>query len=138
MGWKKLTVIVVAAAALVGGALSLSMYLTRQQEVEMEVADQKPQPPQAGDTTTLADMENMPIYYDDDEVLLLPVRNVVEGLGGSVAVGLRSSTCCCLSQYGAYQQGEGSQHGSWHYGPQHVFLWHTRISWIFVRLNRKV
>ncbi|WP_418401869.1 copper amine oxidase N-terminal domain-containing protein [Anaerotignum lactatifermentans] len=85
MGWKKLTVIVVAAAALVGGALSLSMYLTRQQELEMEVADQKPQPPQAGDTTTLADMENMPIYYDDDEVLLLPVRNVVEGLGGSVA-----------------------------------------------------
>lgn len=67
MGWKKLTVIVVAAAALVGGALSLSMYLTRQQELEMEVADQKPQPPQAGDTTTLADMENMPIYYDDDE-----------------------------------------------------------------------
>ena len=44
MGWKKLTVIVVAAAALVGGALSLSMYLTRQQELEMEVADQKPQP----------------------------------------------------------------------------------------------
>ncbi len=85
MGWKKLTVIVVAAAALVGGALSLSMYLTRQQEVEMEVADEKPQPPQAGDTTTLADMENMPIYYDDEEVLLLPVRNVVEGLGGSVA-----------------------------------------------------
>ena len=85
MGWKKLTVIVVAAAALVGGALSLSMYLTRQQELEMEVADQKPQPPQAGDTTTFADMENMPIYYDDDEVLLLPVRNVVEGLGGSVA-----------------------------------------------------
>nr|WP_308758327.1 copper amine oxidase N-terminal domain-containing protein [uncultured Anaerotignum sp.] len=67
------------------GTLSLSMYLTRQQELEMEVADQKPQPPQAGDTTTLADMENMPIYYDDDEVLLLPVRNVVEGLGGSVA-----------------------------------------------------
>lgn len=85
MGWKKLTVIVVAAAALVGGALSISMYLTRQQELEMEVADQKPQPPQAGDTTTLADMENMPIYYDDEEVLLLPVRNVVEGLGGSVA-----------------------------------------------------
>lgn len=85
MGWEKLTVIVVAAAALVGGALSLSMYLTRQQELEMEVADEKPQPPQAGDTTTLADMENMPIYYDDEEVLLLPVRNVVEGLGGSVA-----------------------------------------------------
>lgn len=85
MGWKKLTVIIVAAAVLVGGALSLSMYLTRQQEVEMEVADEKPQPPQAGDTTTLADMENMPIYYDDEEVLLLPVRNVVEGLGGSVA-----------------------------------------------------
>lgn len=85
MGWKKLTVIVVAAAALVGGALALSMHLTRQQELEMEVSDEKPQPPQAGDTTTLADMENIPIYYDDEEVLLLPVRNVVEGLGGSVA-----------------------------------------------------
>lgn len=90
MGWKKLTVIVVAAAALLGGAMALSMHLTRQQEIAMEVPQQPPtdteviEPPQAGDTTTLTDMENMPIYYNDEDLLLLPVRNVVESLGGSV------------------------------------------------------
>lgn len=82
MGWKKLTVIVVAAAVLICGAIALSMKLTKQQQVELEVNQNKT--PQAGDTTTLTDMENMPLYYDDEEVLLLPVRNVVEGLGGSV------------------------------------------------------
>lgn len=90
MGWKKLTVIVVAAAALLGGAMALSMHLTRQQEIAMAVPEQPPtdteviEPPQAGDTTTLTDMENMPIYYNDEDLLLLPVRNVVESLGGSV------------------------------------------------------
>lgn len=82
MGWKKLTVIVVAAAVMICGAIALSMKLTKQQQVELEVNQNKT--PQAGDTTTLTDMENMPLYYDDEEVLLLPVRNVVEGLGGSV------------------------------------------------------
>ncbi|MBM6828777.1 copper amine oxidase N-terminal domain-containing protein [Anaerotignum lactatifermentans] len=83
MGWKKLTIIVLAAAVLICGAIALSMKLTKQQQVEMEVNQNKT--PQAGDTTTLTDMENMPLYYDDEEVLLLPVRNVVEGLGGSVS-----------------------------------------------------
>lgn len=87
MGWKKLTVVVVAAAAMISATIALSMELTKQQELEMEVA-QEPQtsiePPKVGDTTTLENMENMPIYYDDEQVLLLPVRNVVEGLGGSV------------------------------------------------------
>lgn len=82
MGWKKLTVIVVAGAVLICGAIALSMKLTKQQQVELEVNQNKT--PQAGDTTTLTDMENMPLYYDDEEELLLPVRNVVEGLGGSV------------------------------------------------------
>lgn len=82
MGWKKLTVIVAAAAVLICGAIALSMKLTKQQQVELEVTQNKT--PQAGDTTTLTDMENMPLYYDDEDVLLLPVRNVVEGLGGSV------------------------------------------------------
>ena len=90
MGWKKLTVIVVAAAALLGGAMALSMQLTKQQEVAMEVPEQPSsdteviEPPKVGDTTTLTDMENMPIYYNDEDLLLLPVRNVVESLGGSV------------------------------------------------------
>ena len=30
-------------------------------------------------------MENIPLYYDETEKLLLPLRNVMEGLGGSVA-----------------------------------------------------
>ena len=34
---------------------------------------------------TLGNMENMPIYYDDADVLLLPLRNVMEGLGGTVS-----------------------------------------------------
>lgn len=93
MGWKKLTVIVVSAAALLGGAMALSMHLTRQQEIAMEVPQQPAtdatdtevvEPPKVGDTTTLTDMENMPIYYNDEDLLLLPVRNVVESLGGSV------------------------------------------------------
>ncbi len=84
MGWKKLTVIVVAAIALVGGAMALAMHLIQQPEIEMEVPTPQVATPQAGDTTTLADMENMPIYYDDTEELLMPLRNVVEGLGGSV------------------------------------------------------
>ena len=62
MRWKQLTVIVVAAAALLGGAMALSMQLTKQQEVAMEVPEQPPcdteviEPPKVGDTTTLTDM----------------------------------------------------------------------------------
>lgn len=87
MGWKKLTVVVVAATAMISATIALSMELTKQQQVEMEVAEEPQkaiEPPKVGDTTTLENMENMPIYYDDEQVLLLPVRNVVEGLGGSV------------------------------------------------------
>lgn len=84
MGWKKLTVIVVAAIALVGGAMALAMHLIQQPAIEMEVPKPEVATPQAGDTTTLADMENMPIYYDDTDELLMPLRNVVESLGGSV------------------------------------------------------
>ena len=84
MGWRKLTAIVVGATVMLGGAMALSMQLTKQQSVELEVNKNQVKTPKAGDTTTLADMENMPIYYDDDALLLLPVRNVVESLGGSV------------------------------------------------------
>lgn len=84
MGWKKLTVIVAAAVALVGGAMALAMHLIQQPAIEMEVPKPEVATPQAGDTTTLADMDNMPIYYDDTKELLMPLRNVVESLGGSV------------------------------------------------------
>ena len=83
---KKLTVIAAAGAVLLAGALGISMSLTSPNEMEMEV----PETPVAQGTEnadgskTLADMENIPLYYDETETLLLPLRNVMEGLGGSV------------------------------------------------------
>ena len=84
---KKLTVIAAAGAVLLAGAIGLSMNLTSQHEVEMEV----PEAPVAQGTENedgskvLGDMENIPLYYSETERLLLPLRNVMEGLGGSVA-----------------------------------------------------
>ncbi|WP_458408436.1 copper amine oxidase N-terminal domain-containing protein [Anaerotignum sp.] len=83
---KKLTVIAVAGAALLAGAIGISMRLTSLNEIEMEV----PETPVAQETENtdgsqiLADMENIPLYYDETEKLMLPLRNVMEGLGGSV------------------------------------------------------
>ena len=84
---KKLTVIAAAGAVLLAGALGISMSLTSPNEMEMEV----PETPVAQGTEnedgskTLADMENIPLYFDETKKLLLPLRNVMEGLGGSVA-----------------------------------------------------
>lgn len=85
---KKLTVIAAAGAALLAGAIGLSMSLTSQHEMEMEVSE-SPVVQENGVTNsdgskTLGDMENIPLYYDETEKLLLPLRNVMEGLGGSV------------------------------------------------------
>ncbi len=85
---KKFTVIAVAGAALLAGALGISMKLTQPHEMEMEVAEQTDNArieETAEDVPkTLENMENTPLYYDDREILLLPLRNVMEGLGGSV------------------------------------------------------
>ena len=84
---KKLTVFAAAGAVLLAGALGISMSLTSPNEMEMEV----PETPVAQGTEnedgskTLADMENIPIYFDETKKMLLPLRNVMEGLGGSVA-----------------------------------------------------
>ncbi len=85
---KKFTVIAAAGAALLAGAIGISMRLTSPNEMEMEVPET---PVEQGTPVinedgfkTLGDMENIPLYYDDTEVLLLPLRNVMEGLGGSV------------------------------------------------------
>lgn len=83
---KKLTVIAAAGAVLLAGALGISMSLTSRPEMELEVSET----PVAEETEsengsrTLADMENIPLYFDNTEKLLLPLRNVMEGLGGSV------------------------------------------------------
>ena len=86
MTFKKLTVIAAAGAVLLAGAIGISMKLTSPDEMEMEV----PETPvvqgtdETNETKTLGYMENIPLYYDDTEKLLLPLRNVMEGLGGSV------------------------------------------------------
>ncbi|WP_405728038.1 copper amine oxidase N-terminal domain-containing protein [Anaerotignum sp.] len=85
---KKLTVIAAAGAVLLAGAIGLSMSLTSQHEMEMEVSEspvtQEEGTTNADGSKTLGDMENIPLYYDETEKLLLPLRNVMEGLGGSV------------------------------------------------------
>ena len=81
---KKLTVIAAAGAVLLAGAIGLSMNLTSQHEMEMEVPETPVVEEAENGFKTLGDMENIPLYFDETEKLLLPLRNVMEGLGGSV------------------------------------------------------
>ena len=81
---KKLTVIAAAGAVLLAGAIGLSMNLTNPHEVEMAVPEKNENIINADGSQTLGEMENIPLYYDETEKLLLPLRNVMEGLGGSV------------------------------------------------------
>ena len=83
---KKLTAIAAAGAVLLAGAIGLSMSLTSRHEVEMEVPETAAVEgtENTDGSKTLGDMENIPLYYDETEKLLLPLRNVMEGLGGSV------------------------------------------------------
>ncbi len=79
---KKVTIIAAAGALLLAGAIGISIKLTQPQAMEMEVAETDAQ---AEDSPrTLENMENIPLYYNDREILLLPLRNVMEGLGGTV------------------------------------------------------
>ena len=81
---KKLTVIAAAGAVLLAGALGISMKLTSQSAMEIEVPETPVvQEPLSG-AHTLGAMENTPLYFDETEKLLLPLRNVMEGLGGTV------------------------------------------------------
>lgn len=80
---KKFVVIVAAGALLLAGAIGISMRLTQPQAMELAVDAAEED---AGDLPkTLENMENMPLYYNDRDMLLLPLRNVMEGLGGTVA-----------------------------------------------------
>lgn len=87
MTFKKVSVITIAGAALLAGAIGIAISLTSPNEIEIEV----PEVPVEQETElsedgikTLENMENTPIYFDDTDTLLLPLRNVMEGLGGSV------------------------------------------------------
>lgn len=79
---KKLTAIAVGGALLLAGAIGISIELTRPQEMALAVdaAQEESELPK-----TLENIENMPLYYNDRDILLLPLRNVIEGLGGTVS-----------------------------------------------------
>ena len=81
---KKLTAIAAAGAVLLAGAIGISMRLTSPHEMEMAVPEKNENIINADGSQTLGEMENIPLYYDETEKLLLPLRNVMEGLGGSV------------------------------------------------------
>lgn len=87
MTFKKVAVITVAGAVLLAGAITLSMNLTARNKMEIEVAEtpvKEGTEPTEDDIKTLENMENMPLYFEDTDTLLLPLRNTMEGLGGSV------------------------------------------------------
>lgn len=87
MTLKKVSIITIAGAALLAGAIGIAVNLTSPKEMEIEVPEA---PVEQGteiteeDIKTLENMENMPLYFEDADKLLLPLRNVMEGLGGSV------------------------------------------------------
>lgn len=85
---KKVTIIAIAGAVLLSGAIGIAMRLTRPAEMELDVPEppaEQPAVQEEDGMKTLGDMENIPLYYDDTEMLLLPIRNVIEGLGGTVS-----------------------------------------------------
>lgn len=85
MNLKKTVIIACASTAMISGAIALSMWLTKEREMEMEVSNPKQNDLSQEQTKVYVEGENIPLYYDDEEILLLPVRNVAQGLGGTVS-----------------------------------------------------
>lgn len=85
MNMKKTVIIFGVSAAMLGSAIALSMWLTKGREVAMEVSNPKNITTDEAQTKVFGATDMMPLYYDDDELLLLPLRSVVQGLGGAVA-----------------------------------------------------
>ena len=84
---KKVAIIAVAGAVLLAGALTLSMTLITRNKIEVtatETSAQNETEQEEGGVKTLENMENMPLYFEDTEKLLLPLRNTMEALGGTV------------------------------------------------------
>lgn len=87
MTLKKVAIIAAAGAVLLAGALTLSMTLITRNKIEVtatEASAQKETENEENGIRTLENMENMPLYFEDTDKLLLPLRNTMEGLGGSV------------------------------------------------------
>lgn len=84
---KKVAIIAAAGAVLLAGALTLSMTLITRNKIEVtatETSAQKETENEESGVKTLKNMENMPLYFEDTEKLLLPLRNTMEALGGTV------------------------------------------------------
>lgn len=81
---KKTAVIVCVSAAMICSAIGLSMRLTEAKELEMEVANPQKEITTEEKTKIYNEGENTPLFYDDEDILLLPIRNVAQGLGGTV------------------------------------------------------
>ena len=82
---KKVAIIAAAGAVLLAGALTLSMTLITRNKIEVtatETSAQNETEQEEGGVKTLENMENMPLYFEDTEKLLLPLRNTMEALGG--------------------------------------------------------
>ena len=84
MNVKKTAVIVCVSAAMIFGAITLSMRLTEARELEMEVCNPAQEVIAQEQTKIYSNGEIIPLYYDDEDILFLPVRNVAQGLGGTV------------------------------------------------------
>ena len=85
---KKVAIIAAAGAVLLTGALTLSMTLIARNKIEVtatETSAQKETENEESGVKTLENMENMPLYFEDTERLLLPLRNTMEALGGTVS-----------------------------------------------------
>lgn len=81
---KKTVVIICVSAAMICGAIRLSMRLTEARELEMEVSKPQQEIAAQEQTNIYNKGGNIPLYYDQEDVLLLPIRNVAQGLGGTV------------------------------------------------------
>ena len=79
---KKVAIIAAAGAVLLAGALTLSMTLITRNKIEVtatETSAQNETEQEEGGVKTLENMENMPLYFEDTEKLLLPLRNMGYG-----------------------------------------------------------
>lgn len=81
---KKVAIIAAAGAVLLAGALTLSMTLITRNKIEVTATEPSAQNETEQEESGVKTLENMPLYFEDTEKLLLPLRNTMEALGGTV------------------------------------------------------
>lgn len=89
---KKVAIIAAAGAVLLAGALTLSMTLITRNKIEVtatETSAQNETEQEESGVKTLENMENMPLYFEDTEKLLLPLRQYHGSAGRNGKMGIR-------------------------------------------------